>query len=156
LEKTLVILKPDAVARRLVGRVVRRFEDKGLQLAGMKLMKIGMPLARRMYAEHKGKGFYKPLLRFMTGGPVVVMCLKGKDAVAVVRGMLGPTFGPDAPAGTIRGDFGMSKRYNLVHGSDSRRSARREIALFFKPAELITGRPPDLDQIYDTTGPQWV
>ena len=156
MEQTLVILKPDCVARRLVGQVVRRFEQKGLQIVGMKLMKIHVPLARKMYAQHKGKEFYRPLLRFMTRGPVVVMALRGKDAVAVVRQMLGPTFGPEAPAGTVRGDFGMSKRYNLVHGSDSVKSARRELALFFKPDELVASKPPDFDWVYDTTGRELV
>jgi len=156
LERTLVILKPDCVARRLVGQVIQRFEQRGLQIVGMKLMKIRMPLARKMYAEHKGKEFYQPLLRFMTRGPVVVMALRGKDAVAVVRQMLGPTFGPDAPAGTVRGDFGMSKRYNLVHGSDSAKSAKRELALFFKPGELVKSAPPDFDWVYDTAGGELV
>ena len=152
MEKTLVILKPDAVARRLTGKVIHRFEEKGLQIVGMKLMKISPALARKMYGIHKGKEFYKPLIRFMTSGPVVPIVLKGKGAVGVVRQMLGPTFGPDAPAGTIRGDFGMSKRYNLVHGSDSAKNAKGEIALFFKPAELVAGNPPDFDVVYDTTG----
>ena len=152
MQKTLVILKPDAVARRLAGRIIARIEDKGLQIVGLKLMTISRPLAQRMYREHKGKPFYAPLVRFMTGGPVIVLCVKGRDAVAVVRKMLGPTFGPDAPAGTIRGDFGMSKRYNLVHGSDSAKSARRELAMFFKPGELVSAAPPDLDRIYDVTG----
>ena len=153
MERTLVILKPDCVARRLTGRVIQRFEQKGLRLVGMKLMKVSTALARKMYGVHKGKDFYKPLVRFMTGAPVVPIVLEGKDAVAVVRKMLGPTFGPDAPAGTIRGDFGMSKRYNLVHGSDSPKNARREIALFFKPGELMKGTAADLDLVYDTTGP---
>jgi nucleoside-diphosphate kinase len=156
LQKTLVILKPDCVARRLVAKVLGRFEEKGLQIAGMRLMKISKPLARKMYGEHKGKMFYEPLVGFMTSAPVVVLCLRGKDAVAVVRSMLGPTFGPDAPAGTIRGDFGMSKRYNLVHGSDSAKSAKRELALFFKPGDLISDRPADMDWVYDTTGPELV
>ena len=156
LEKTLVILKPDCVARRLIGKVIQRFEEKGLQIAGLKLIKISTPLARRMYAVHKGKDFYEPLIRFMTSGPVLVMCVQGKDAVNVVRKMLGPTFGPEAPPGTIRGDFGMSKRYNLVHGSDSPTNARRELALFFNPGELITADPADVKLIYDTTGPQWI
>ena len=156
MQKTLVILKPDCVARRLVGKVVQRFEEKGLQIAGMRLMKISKPLARKMYGEHEGKVFYTPLIKFMTRAPVLVMCLKGKDAVSVVRSMLGPTFGPDAPAGTVRGDFGMSKRYNLVHGSDSAKSAKRELALFFKPGDLVTDRPADMDWLYDTTGPQLV
>ena len=156
MEKTLVILKPDCVARRLVGNVVDRFEQKGLHIVGMKLTKISAALARRMYAVHKGKEFYRPLVRFMTRGPVVVMCLAGKDAVDVVRKMLGPTFGPDAPPGTVRGDLGMSKRYNLVHGSDSPKTAKKEIALFFRKNELVTGTPPDFDLIYDTTGPKLV
>lgn len=156
MQKTLVILKPDCVARRLVGKIIGRIEDKGLQIIGMKLMKIRPELARKMYAEHKGKEFYRPLVRFMTGGPVVVMVIRGKNAIEVVRKMLGPTFGPDAPAGTVRGDFGMSKRYNLVHGSDSASSARREIALFFEAGELVKGPPPDLDLLYDTTGPELV
>ena len=156
MQKTLVILKPDCVARRLVGRALQRFEEKGLQVVGLKMMQVGKPLAARMYAEHKGKEFYEPLVRFMTGGPVVVMALRGKNAVAVVRKMLGATFGPDAEPGTIRGDFGMSKRYNLVHGSDSVASARRELKLFFKPGELVGRHPPDLDVVYDTTGPELV
>ena len=156
METTLVILKPDCVARRLAGRVIQRFEEKGLQIAGLRLMKISGPLAQRMYAVHKGKEFYRPLVRFMTSGPAVVMAVRGKDAVAVVRKVLGPTFGPDAPPGTIRGDFGMSKRYNLAHGSDSVKSARRELALFFRPGELTKGTPADMSLIYDVTGPTLV
>ena len=156
MERTFVILKPDCVARRLVGRVLRRFEDKGLQIVGLRLLKVSPAAARKMYAPHKGKPFYKPLLRFMTRGPSVVMALKGRDAVTIVRRMLGPTFGPDAPAGTVRGDFGVSNRYNLVHGSDSPKSASQELALFFKPGELVTDAPPDLDWLYDTSGPELV
>jgi nucleoside-diphosphate kinase len=156
LQKTLVILKPDCVARRLVGRVVARFETKGLQIVGMRLMKISKPLARKMYAEHLGKPFYEPLVAFMTSAPVVVMCLKGLNAVAVVRSMLGPTFGPDAPPGTVRGDFGLSKRYNLVHGSDSPKSAKRELALYFKPSDLVNDPSADMDWVYDTTGPELI
>ncbi len=156
MEKTLVILKPDCVARRLAGRVIQRFEEKGLQIAGMRLMTIGVPLARKMYAVHKGKEFYEPLVRFMTSGPVIVMCIRGKDAVAVVRNMLGPTFGCNAPPGTVRGEFAVSNRYNLVHGSDSLKSAKRELALFFKPGDLVTSTPRDFDLVYDTTGPTLV
>ncbi len=154
MERTLVILKPDCLARRLVGEVVGRFEWKGLQIVGMKMLKISPAVARKMYAIHRGEEFYQPLVRFMTSGPVVVMALEGKDAVAVVRKMLGPTFGPDAPPGSIRGDLGMSKRYNLVHGSDTRETAGRELPLFFKQGELLTGTAPDFGQIYDTTGPE--
>ncbi len=152
MQTTLVILKPDCVARRLAGEVIARIERKGLQLVGMKLLKIPPALARRMYAVHKGKEFYEPLVRFMTRGPVIAMAVRGKDAVDVVRKLCGPTFGPDAPPGTIRGDFGVSKRFNVVHASDSPASARRELALFFRPGELIRGGPADFDQLYDTTG----
>ena len=156
MERTLLILKPDCVARRLVGRVIQRVEEKGLHIVGLKLLTMSRPLARRMYGVHRGKPFYVPLVRFMTSGPVVVMAVEGKDAVAVVRKMLGPTFGADAPPGTIRGDFGMSKRYNLVHGSDSPESARRELSLFFTRGELVRRAQRDLELVYDCTGPELV
>ncbi len=156
MQTTLVILKPDCVARRLAGEVIGRIERKGLQLVGMKLLKIPAPLARRMYAVHKGKDFYGPLVRFMTRGPVIALAVRGKDAIDVVRKLCGPTFGPDAPPGTIRGDFGVSKRFNLVHASDSPASARRELALFFKPAELVKSDPADFGQLYDGTGGAFV
>ncbi|MHC4563923.1 MAG: nucleoside-diphosphate kinase [Planctomycetota bacterium] len=146
-ERTLVIYKPDAVQRQLVGRILTRFEAKSLKIAGLKMIRMSRELAERQYAPHKGKYFYEPLLAFMTAGPVVLLVLEGKDVVAVVRSMLGPTFGPDAPPGTVRGDFGMSKRYNLVHGSDSPAAAAEEIALFFEPAELME---------YDLHGFEWI
>jgi len=148
-ERTLIILKPDAVARRLVGRVISRFEDKGLSLVGMKLMKISPALAQRHYAEHKGKPFYPALLKFITSGPVVVMAVEGNGAVAVCRKLLGATFGFNAEPGTIRGDFGVSSGFNLVHGSDSVKSAKRELALYFKKAELLTCAKEELKWIYD-------
>ncbi|HUS48082.1 MAG TPA: nucleoside-diphosphate kinase [Phycisphaerae bacterium] len=137
MERTLVLLKPDAVQRQLVGRIIARFEAKGLKITGLKMMNVSQELAREVYKPHKGKDFYEPLMAFITSAPVVAAVLEGKDAIAVVRAMLGPTFGPDAPPGTIRGDLGMSKRYNLVHGSDSPASASREISLFFSPGELV-------------------
>ncbi len=152
MRRTLIILKPDAVARRLVGRLISRFEDKGLSIVGLKLMKIPLSLARRQYAEHKGKPFYQGLLKFMTSGPVVLMVVEGKDAVRICRTMLGATFGSDAEPGTLRGDFGISNRFNLVHGSDSAASARREIGLFFKPSELVKPGREDLRWIYDLSG----
>ena len=136
MERTLILFKPDAVQRGLVGRILSRFEGKGLKIVGLKMMSVTGDLARRMYAEHEGKDFYEPLLDFVTASPVVAMVLEGLGAVANCRSLLGPTFGPDAPAGTIRGDFGASRRYNLLHGSDSPDSAEREIALFFRPEEL--------------------
>jgi len=149
MERTLVLIKPDAVQRRLVGRIVARFEAKGLQLVALKMMRIPEELARRHYAPHEGKPFYEPLIRLMTGGPTVALILEGKRAVEVVRRMMGPTFGPDAPPGTLRGDFAVSNRFNLVHGSDSPEAAEKEIALFFDEAELVDWWPDDMEQVYD-------
>jgi len=136
MERTLVVIKPDAVQRRLIGRILGRFEDKGLKIVAMKLVQITDELAKEMYGEHEGKEFYEPLLEFVTACPVVAIVLEGLDAISIVRSLMGPTFGPDAPAGTIRGDFGGSRRYNLVHGSDSPDSAQREIGVFFQADEL--------------------
>jgi len=136
LERTLIVLKPDAVQRQFVGRIVSRFERKGLKIVGMKLLRVSPELAARMYRIHKSKSFYEPLIEFITASPVVAMVLEGVEAIAVCRSLMGPTFGPDAPGGTIRGDFGMSKRYNLIHGSDSPDSAAMEIPLFFAEGEV--------------------
>ena len=150
-ERSLVLVKPDGVQRRLVGRIIARFEAKGLKIVGLKLMRIGRELAEKQYACHKGKYFHEPLLRFMTAGPVVAMVVEGKDCVAVIRSMMGETFGPDAAPGTIRGDFGMSKRYSLVHGSDSAAAAPGEIELFFQPAELLEYELRGYPWIYDVS-----
>jgi nucleoside-diphosphate kinase len=145
-ERTLVILKPDCVQRRLVGRILRRFEDKGLTLAAMKLMQIPRPLAERHYAPHRGKPFYPGLIDYITSGPVVVLVVAGTRSIEIVRTLLGKTFGYEAAPGTIRGDFGMSRTFNLVHGSDAPESAETEIALYFTPAELLD---------YQTAGAAW-
>ena len=137
MERTLVILKPDALQRRLIGRIVQRFEDKGLTLQAMKLMRIPRELAERHYAPHRGKPFYPPLLDYMTSGPVVVMVLAGDRAIDIARKLMGKTFGYEAEPGTIRGDFGASKTYNLIHGSDSPAAAQTEIALYFHSDELL-------------------
>jgi nucleoside-diphosphate kinase len=152
MDRTLVILKPDAVQRRLAGRIVARFEEKGLHLVGLKMMRISEPLARKNYGIHEGKEFYEPLIKFMTSGPVVAMVLEGKDVVEIVRRMMGKTFGSQSDSGTIRGDFGVSNRFNLVHGSDSLDTAQREIALFFGPGELCDWKPADLGWVYDLSG----
>jgi len=149
LERTLVILKPDAVQRALVGRILARFESKGLKLAALKMVRLDRAAAERLYAPHKGKPFYEPLLRFVTSGPSVLVCLEGKGAVAAVRKMLGATFGPDADPGTVRGDFGVSNRFNLAHASDSPETAAKEISLFFKPDELLDWDPADWNWRYD-------
>ncbi len=135
MERTLILLKPDAVKRRLIGRIIGRFEDKGLRIAGMKLMQISPELAAKHYEAHQDKPFYAGLVKFMTSDPVVAMVLEGPHAVTVCRQMMGATFGFKADAGTIRGDFGISNQYNLVHGSDGPEAAEREIGLFFPGGE---------------------
>ena len=149
MERTLVLVKPDAVQRRLVGRLLARFEQKGLKLAALKMLQVSEELARRHYAVHEGKPFYEPLIRFITSAPTVALVLEGKRAVEVVRKMMGSTFGPDAEPGTLRGDFAVSNRFNLVHGSDSPQTAAAEIALYFRDDELIGWQPADLGQVYD-------
>ncbi|NLF31410.1 MAG: nucleoside-diphosphate kinase [Planctomycetes bacterium] len=144
MERTLILLKPDAVQRGLVGTIIQRFEARGFKIVAAKLMQITPELAAEHYAAHKGKGFYDALVGFMTASPIMAMVLEGNDAVRVTRAMMGATFGPNAESGTIRGDFGLSKQYNLVHGSDSPETAQREIALFFKRGEILPyDRPAD-------------
>lgn len=156
MERTLILLKPDAVARGLVGQILARFETKGLKIAAVRLMRVSEELARTHYAAHEGKDFYEPLLAFITAGPVLAMVLEGVGAIDVCRKMMGATFGPDAEPGTIRGDFGMSKRYNLIHGSDSPEAAAREIELFFSAEELMDyDRPADAWTYADHKG-QWI
>lgn len=149
MQRTLVMLKPDAVHRGLLGRILARFEAKGLKILALKMAMLDRETARRHYARHKGKDFYEPLIRFVTSAPVVFVVLEGKDAVALVRKMLGATFGPEAEPGTIRGDFGVSNRFNLVHGSDSPEAAEEEIDLFFRPDELLDWQPVALPWTYD-------
>ncbi len=137
MERTLIIIKPDAVQRGLIGEIIRRFENRGLRIAGMKFMQVPRELAERHYAEHKGKGFYEGLLQYITSAPVVVMALEGQNAIAIARGTIGSTKPVEAAPGSIRGDFGMEVGRNLVHGSDKPESAEREVNLFFAPEELV-------------------
>ncbi|MGC9358697.1 MAG: nucleoside-diphosphate kinase [Anaerolineae bacterium] len=137
MEKTLIILKPDAVQRGLMGEIIQRIERRGLRIAAMKMMWVDRDLAERHYAEHKGKSFYEPLLKFITSAPVMVMVVQGPEAISVMRAMMGKTNSKQAAAGTIRGDYGLSNRHNLIHGSDSPKSAEREIPLFFEPEEIF-------------------
>jgi len=118
IERTLILIKPDAVERRLIGRLITRLDDKGLQLVGLKMLRVTSELAARHYAEHVEKPFYPLLEEFITSGPVVAIVAEGPQAISVVRGMMGPTNGREAAPGTIRGDFGMSRQMNLMHGSD--------------------------------------
>lgn len=142
-QKTLVLLKPDCVQRRLVGELIGRFERKGLRLAGLKIVQASKQLAEQHYAVHKSRPFFQSLLQFLTAGPTVALVLEGPEAVAVVRNLMGPTDGTKAPPATIRGDYALSIQNNLIHGSDSLENAQTEIALWFKPEELVSYQPVD-------------
>ncbi len=137
MQQTLILLKPDAVQRRLIGDITARFERKGLRLAGLKLVQATRDLAEKHYAVHKGKPFYDSLLSFLTSGPTVAMVWEGREAVVVGRNLIGLTDGAKAVPGSIRGDLALSVQNNLVHGSDSGENAALEIALWFKPEELV-------------------
>jgi nucleoside-diphosphate kinase len=143
MQQTLVLLKHDCLQRRLVGAVIQRFEQKGFRLVALKLVQPGRELAEQHYAVHRGKPFYESLLKFLTAGPVVAMVWEGREAVAVVRALMGPTDGTKAPPATLRGDFALSVQNNLIHGSDSPENADAEIDLWFKPHELIRYVPAD-------------
>jgi nucleoside-diphosphate kinase len=154
METTLIILKPDALQRGLCGRIIARFEDKGLQVVGCKLMQISQELAARHYEAHREKPFYPGLVRFMTGSPVLVLAIRGVGAIEVCRKMMGATFGSKADPGTIRGDFGISNSFNLIHGSDAPESAERELGLFFGAGELLDYDRAQQCWIYDLSGGQ--
>ena len=136
LERSLVLVKPDGLQRRLVGKFIGRIEDKGLKLVGLKMLRVTAELSRRHYEEHVDKPFYPLLEEFITSAPVVAMVVEGPEAISVMRNMMGPTNGRDALPGTIRGDFGASRQMNLMHGSDGPEAAQREIEVYFTPDEL--------------------
>ena len=138
IERTLIIIKPDGVQRNLVGDVIGRFEKRGLKIAAMKLIQISRALAEEHYAEHKGRGFYEGTVKYMTNSPVVVMVLEGPNAVANARQTMGSTKPSEAAPGSIRADLGLDISRNLVHGSDKPETAAREIALYFKPEEIVS------------------
>jgi nucleoside-diphosphate kinase len=144
MQRTLILLKPDCVHRRHIGDVIHRFEQKGLRIVALRLVHAKRDLAEKHYAVHKGRPFYETLLEFLTSGPTVAMVLEGREAIAVARTLIGKTDGVEAAPGTIRGDFGISKQNNLVHGSDSPENAEMEIALWFKPDELVAYHPVDM------------
>jgi nucleoside-diphosphate kinase len=147
MERTLILLKPDCIQRRLAGRVLSRFEDKGLNIVALKMIRITPELAKQHYVEHVQKSWYGDLERFITGTPVVAGILEGLEAIRIVREMLGATNGLKAVSGTIRGDFSSSRQMNLVHASDGPEAAKREIELFFKPEEICA---------YDLTITPWL
>lgn len=150
MERTLVLLKPDCVQRRLIGRVLTRLEDKGLNLVAMKLMRVTPELAGRHYAEHVEKDWYPELEEFITSGPVIAAIVEGVEAIRLVRDMAGATNGRDAAAGTIRGDFSSSQQKNLVHASDGPESARREIDIFFDEDEIHAFEPTIRQWLYSS------
>ncbi|MCP3690829.1 MAG: nucleoside-diphosphate kinase [Planctomycetaceae bacterium] len=141
MERTLVLLKPDCVQRRLMGQIISRFENKGLNIIAMKLLQVTPDLAKQHYAEHVEKPFYPGLEAFITGAPVLAMIIQGLDVIQVIRDMLGPTSGLKAPGGTIRGDFSSSRQMNLVHASDGPEASAREIDLYFNEDEICDYEP---------------
>ncbi len=137
LQRSLVLAKPDAVQRGLASEVIRRLEQRGLKIVGLKFMRIDEALARRHYAEHEGKPFFNGLVEYITSAPVIAAVFEGNDAITAIRTVVGATNPAEAAPGSIRADFGMERGRNLVHASDSPESGAREIALFFQPSELI-------------------
>lgn len=148
MQTSLILIKPDGVQRRLSGRILARFEDKGLQIVGAKLLRIPMETAERHYEAHKERPFYPGLVEYMTSSPVLALALRGKGAIGVIRKMLGATFGSQAEPGTIRGDFAISDGFNLVHASDSPEAAEKELALFF-PEGVVEYDMTDTPWVYD-------
>jgi nucleoside-diphosphate kinase len=137
LQRTFVAIKPDGVQRGLAGEIISRFERKGLKLVGMKFMQVSKELAENHYGEHKGKPFFDGLVSFITSGPIVAMVWEGKDAIAICRNLIGATNPSTAAPGTIRGDLALEIGRNMVHGSDSPDSAKREVGIFFSDKELV-------------------
>ncbi len=136
MEPTLVILKPNAVQRELIGDLISKFERKGMKIIAMKLVRISLETAEQHYIEHRGKQFYEDLISFITSGPSVILILESMDAVGIIRSMVGATNPAEAAPGSIRGDYATSPGHNMIHASDSAESAKREIGLFFKPEEI--------------------
>jgi len=151
-ERTLVIIKPDCIQRHLAGEIIARFEKKGFKLVAAKFIKVSQEPARRLYSVHQGKPFFEDLIKFISSGPVFVTVWEAEGVIDMARKMMGATFGYDAQPGTIRGDFGCSKRYNLVHGSDSAESAEREIKIFFQPDEIVDYKMTDVNWLYGKNG----
>ncbi|MEA4977290.1 MAG: nucleoside-diphosphate kinase [Methanomassiliicoccaceae archaeon] len=149
IERTYLMIKPDGVQRGLCGEIVSRFETKGLKIVAMKFMKISKDTAEFHYGEHKGKKFYDSLIDYITSGPVLAMVLEGDNAVAVCRNIMGKTNPQESAPGTIRGDYCMVTGVNMIHGSDSAESAKREISIFFRPEELVEYKRDSDKWIYE-------
>lgn len=148
-QRTFVMVKPDGVMRGLIGEIVSRIERKGLRIVAMKMIRIPRALSERHYAEHVGKKFYEPLLKYITSGPVVAMVVEGEDAVATIRLLVGKTNPNEASPGTIRFDYGMQVGRNIIHASDKPETAEREIGLFFKNDELVDYVKPSEGWLYE-------
>lgn len=148
-EKSFVMLKPDAVLRRLTGKILTRFEERGLQILAAKMMIIPRDQAAEHYAEHKEKPFFGDLVDYITSGPVLAMVIEGDECISLIRKMVGATNPKEADLGTIRGDFAIQTGRNIVHASDSPASAEREISLFFQDDEICGYQLPDLELIYE-------
>ena len=130
-QKTLVIIKPDGIQKNIIGEIISRIEKKGLKILNMKMMKLSRELAEKLYEEHRNKPFFKSLVNFITSAPIIVMIVEGEDVISIFRSMMGPTDPKNAAPGTIRGDYGTDIERNIIHGSDSIESAKREVDLFF-------------------------
>jgi nucleoside-diphosphate kinase len=148
MRQTLIIIKPDAVNRSLVGKVLQRFEEKGLRIVGMKMEKLNETKLTEHYYHHKDKPFFKELVQFMSSIPSVLVVLEGKDAISVVRTMVGPTNARTAPPGTIRGDFSLSFQTNIIHASENDEAAKAEIKRFFSETELCEYQKADFNSLY--------
>lgn len=147
-EKTFAMLKPSTVARALIGKVVGRIEDKGLKITAMKLTLVTPEKAAKLYEVHKGKPFYEELVQFITSGPIVAMVIEGDESVKIMRKLIGATNAKEAELGTIRGDFAMSNQKNAVHASDSAENAKKEMAIFFTPEEILNYKRADENWVY--------
>jgi nucleoside-diphosphate kinase len=148
MEQSLVIIKPDAVNRALVGEVIKRFENKGLQIKAMKMQMLQPYVLKEHYAHHKEKGFFEELVNFMTSIPSILMVVEGKEGISVLRKMVGPTQGREAPPGTIRGDYSVSNQSNIVHASEDKKAAKAEIERFFSKEEIFDYKKMNFDWIY--------
>ena len=148
IERTFVMIKPDAVVRGLMGEIISRIEKKGLKIVAMKLHHLTEEEAKELYKPHEGKHFFNDLIEFVRSAPVVLMAVEGESAISVMRRLLGSTDAKEAAPGTIRGDFSCSKSMNLVHASDSPESASRELAIFFKEEDYLKYRRVDEDWVY--------
>lgn len=149
-ERTFVAIKPDAVKRGLIGRIIKRIENKGYKIIGLKMLQVSKELAEKHYAEHNGKPFYDRLIAYITSGPIIAMVLQGDNTVVGVRKLMGSTKPTDAEVGTLRADFAQTMEFNVVHGSDSVESAKREIDLYFRPEELCSNWKTMLELVMES------